>query len=305
MSETYRLATVKLGDDTRAVVEIDGALYPVNQVVDGLAVKRLGAAPADLQPLLDDWPFWSEALAGYVKAGREEREGTGTPADSATFLPPIAAPGKIVCIGTNYYDHIAEMPIPLEPTYPYAFIKPANNTLRGSGHSVAVPQGVEMMDWEAELAVVIGAECKNVSQADALDVVAGYTAMNDLSARDSLESRPPIGVDWVLHKSHDGFAPMGPYIVPAEFIPDPQKLPISLKVNGVIKQDSNTSDMVFNIAQIIEHLSSIMTLFPGDIISTGCPAGVGHGRKPPEYLKPGDEVRIEIGSTGELVTPIV
>jgi 2-keto-4-pentenoate hydratase/2-oxohepta-3-ene-1,7-dioic acid hydratase in catechol pathway len=162
-----------------------------------------------------------------------------------------------------------------------------------------------MMDWEAELGVVIGTRCAEVPEREALGVVAGYINFNDLSARDWLAERPPVGVDWVRHKGFDGFAPCGPYIVPARFVPDPQTLAIRLTVNGVVKQASNTHRMVFGVAQIIEHLTSIMTLYPGDIIATGTPAGVGHGMTPPQYLQAGDVVELEIGPLGRLVTPIV
>ena len=193
----------------------------------------------------------------------------------------------------------------MTPAYPYSFLKPWKNTLRGSGESVAVPDGVRMMDWEAELAVVIGAPAARVSAADALDYVAGYANFNDLSARDWLASRPPVGIDWVRHKAFDGFAPFGPYFVPAQFVPDPQNLAVRLWVNGEPRQESSTEQMVFGVAAIIAHLTSIMTLAPGDVIATGTPAGVGHGREPQQFLRPGDEVRIEIGPLGELVTPIV
>jgi 2-keto-4-pentenoate hydratase/2-oxohepta-3-ene-1,7-dioic acid hydratase in catechol pathway len=162
-----------------------------------------------------------------------------------------------------------------------------------------------MMDWEAELAVIIGTRCRDVPEERALDVVAGYANFNDLSARDWIASRPPIGVDWVQHKNFDGFGPFGPYFVPAVFAGDPQALPVRLWVNGVLKQDGTTATMVYGVAAVVAHLSQIMTLEPGDVIATGTPAGVGHGRKPPEYLKPGDEVRMEIGNLGELVTPII
>jgi 2-keto-4-pentenoate hydratase/2-oxohepta-3-ene-1,7-dioic acid hydratase in catechol pathway len=260
--------------------------------------------PADLMPLLEDWAYWSATLPDRI-AG-EARFGDGAlPAASLTFLPPIALPRKLICIGANYHDHIAEMPIPITPTYPYSFLMTPSTTLRGSGAPVEKPAMTQMMDFEAELAIIIGMRCKDVAEEDAYDVVAGYANFNDLSARDWIASRPPIGVDWVQHKNFDGFGPFGPYFVPAAFVGDPMALPVRLSVNGVVKQDGTTATMVFGIAPIIAHLSKIMTLEPGDVIATGTPAGVGHGRKPPEYLQPGDEIRMEVGNLGELVTPIV
>lgn len=298
MSNMYRLAVVRGRDDRgTVVVEHGGHLLPLDAVLPG----RFATPPTDLQPLLDEWQKVDADIAAFVDSNAAAFAG-GQPAEGADFLAPLALPGKIVCIGSNYHDHIAEMPIPMVPTYPYSFIKPVNNTVRGSGEPVAVPRRSKMMDWEAELGLVIGTACADVPADRALGVVAGYVNFNDLSARDWLATKPPVGVDWVQHKAFDGFAPFGPYLVPARFIADPQDLPVRLSVNGVTKQDSSTSEMVFGVAAIIEHISSIMTLYPGDLIATGTPAGVGHGRN--EYLKPGDEVRMEIGPLGELVTPI-
>jgi 2-keto-4-pentenoate hydratase/2-oxohepta-3-ene-1,7-dioic acid hydratase in catechol pathway len=298
----YRLAVISDNGGRIVAVEMAGQLFRLDSVVGTDAIKAIGDAPYDLMPLLLDWVQWDRIISAGL---HEIAHGSGKAVtDDVVFHPPIAAPGKIVCIGANYHDHIAEMAIPMSPAYPFSFLKPANNTLRGSGATVAVPATVEMMDWEAELAIVIGCECRSVTASDALPVIAGYANFNDLSARDWLATRPAVGVDWVRHKAFDGFAPMGPYVLPARFVPDPQALSVKLSVNGVVKQDSSTAQMVFGVAAIIEHLSSIMTLYPGDIIATGTPAGVGAGRKPPEFLKSGDEIRMSIGSLGELLTII-
>lgn len=305
MIDSYRLAVVRDRATSLVVVERQQRLLPLASLLDASQMAALGGLPADLMPLLSDWRRWSALLADVVATSIAKFEREGQESAGAEFLPPIAAPGKLICIGANYWDHIEEMPIPVNPTYPYAFLKPPGNTLRGSGQAVNAPANVAMFDWEAELAAVIGTRAHNVMAADALDHVAGYTNFNDLSARDWLASRPGVGVDWVRHKCFDGFAPMGPYLLPAQFVADPQNLPVRLSVNGVIKQASSTAKMVFGVAAIIEHLSGIMTLEPGDIIATGTPAGVAHGRQPPEYLKAGDIIRIEIGELGELVTPII
>lgn len=298
MTSLYRLAVIRTADGPLAVAEKGGSMAPLHALL-GEAEPR-----TDLGPLLADWPTTSKRIDAAVDAGGAAFTG-GIDAATATFALPFANPGALMCIGANYHDHVAEMPVPMTPEYPYAFVKPTHNTICASGDSVEAPQGVAMMDWEAELAAVIGTPAKHVGEADALSHVAGYINFNDLSARDWVASRPAIGVDWVRHKAHDGFAPIGPYFVPARFVADPQDLPIRLSVNGTIKQDSNTGQMIYGLKAIIRHLSSIMTLQPGDIVATGTPAGVGHGRKPPEYLKPGDEVRMEIGPLGELVTPII
>lgn len=305
MKDFYRLAVIATDGTDRVVVERDGTLLPLTSLLIDSDLATLGDPPVDLMVLLADWPRWSALLPARVEAAAERFTRDGISAANARFRPPVAAPGKLVCIGANYHDHIKEMKIPMTPTYPYAFLKPPSTTLRGSGDAVVAPLGVQMMDWEAELAVIIGYRARDVPAADALGIVAGYANFNDLSARDWLASRPAVGIDWVLHKAWDGFAPIGPYFVPAEFVPDPQDLPVRLRVNGTVKQDSNTAQMVFGVAAIIAHLSTIMTLEPGDIIATGTPAGCGAGKHPPEWLRAGDEVRIEIGRLGELVTPIV
>lgn len=303
MSTTYRLAVIKGASGPQVMVESDGMLVPLTRFLADTADAMPEAG--DLMPILADWLRWSKAIEARLEQASDLFR-SGTPATEADFLSPIASPGKLICIGANYHDHINEMPIPMVPKYPYSFLKPVNNTVRGSGAEVLAPRHVEMMDYEAELAVVIGTKCADVSEADALDVVAGYVNFNDLSARDWLDSRPPIGVDWVMHKGFDGFAPLGPYLLPASFVPDPQDLSIKLSVNGEVRQDSSTGQMVYGVAACIAHLSKVMTLYPGDVIGTGTPAGVAHGHADRGgYLKAGDEVRMEIDGLGELVTPIV
>lgn len=311
MTKLYRLAVIKAETGRQAVIEQSGKLLPIDVFVEGATGKRLESRLSDLQPLLDDWQMWSGVLDNYVGKSASLFAAKGIAADGVKFEAPLAAPGKIVCIGANYHDHVAEMAKsagmapPARPAYPYSFCKPVNNTVRGSGDPVAVPKRSKMLDWEAELAVVIGKRCVDVATEDALSVVAGYMNFNDLSARDWLALRSPVGIDWVQHKAFDGFAPFGPYLVPAQFIADPQNIPLRLDVNGVTKQNSNTAQMIFGVADIIAHLTSVMTLYPGDMIATGTPDGVGHGAKPPQYLHAGDVVEVEIGPLGKLVTPIL
>lgn len=223
--------------------------------------------------------------------------------------------GTIYCAGANYADHVAEMaraqnqPPPPDPHMlglkPWFFIKPSRSCAVGTGARVARPRGCEKLDWEAELAAVIGKPARNVSAKDALSYVAGYTIANDLSARD-LARRPqlppgsPFHFDWTAHKGFEGSCPLGPWITPAREVPDPQRLAIRLWVNGALKQDSSTSQMIYSVAEQIAHLSSLATLHPGDIVLTGTPAGVGAPRN--EFLQPGDRVEIEIEALGRLET---
>ena len=306
MTPRYRLATADANGTSSVYIEHLGLLLPLAALLDEAGLERLGGSPPqDLMPLLQDWSYWRDTLPELLSKLTPAQKKTGVRPQDARFRPPVIRPGKLICIGANYHDHIQEMKIPMLPTYPYSFLKPPSTTLRGSGETVMVPAIAKMLDWEAELAVIIGARAFRQPLAQALDVVAGYANLNDLSARDWLANSPGVGVDWVRHKAFDGFAPMGPYMLPAEFVPNPQSLPVKLSVNGVIKQNSNTAQMVFGVAQIIEYLTEIMTLEPGDIIATGTPAGTGYGQKPQQFLQPGDVVRIEIDDLGVLETPII
>lgn len=270
-----------------------------------LEVREL---PASLLELVEDWAYWNEKLvqvANAVFANRSVQEVSGSLSqDELQWLAPLLYPRKLICIGTNYRDHIAEMGVSKLPRYPYSFLKPATTTLIGSGTSLQLPEQAKLVDWEAELAVVIGQKARHVRGEDAMACVAGYSLLNDVSARDWIAEAPPVGIDWVMQKAFDGFAPMGPLITPAAFVADPQHLSMTLSVNGQVKQNSTTANMVFSVQEIIEHLTSIMTLEPGDVIATGTPAGVGHGKHPPEYLRSGDTMVVEIEGLGRLETPI-
>jgi len=221
--------------------------------------------------------------------------------EELSFGPCVPAPQKIICVGLNYRRHAEETNSPI-PEYPILFNK-FNNSLTGHQASVAVPGVTAKLDYEAELAIVIGRRAKNVSQDEALDYVFGYTAVNDLSARD-LQLRTQ---QWLLGKSCDGFCPIGPYLVTADEVGDPNRLAIQSIVNGEIRQDSNTSDMIFACDEIVSYISRHMTLEPGDVILTGTPEGVVLGL-PAErqvYLKPGDEVSICIEKIGTLTNRFV
>ncbi|OXT00447.1 2-hydroxyhepta-2,4-diene-1,7-dioate isomerase [Notoacmeibacter marinus] len=210
------------------------------------------------------------------------------------FGPPVGRIGKFMCIGLNYADHAAETGLDL-PEHPILFMK-ANSAINGPNDDVVLPRGSRRSDWEVELGVVIGSPAKYVSETDALSHVAGYCVVNDVSER-RFQGR--LSGQWTKGKSCDTFGPVGPWLVTADEIPDPQNLSLRCAVNGRTMQDGSTRTMVFTIARIIAHLSELFTLHPGDIIATGTPPGVGMGMKPePVYLKPGDVMELEVEGLG-------
>lgn len=213
--------------------------------------------------------------------------------DSVRFAPPVAKPGKIVCIGLNYEDHAKEGGMDL-PEEPILFFK-ATSSVAGPYDDVIIPRNATKTDWEVELAVIIGKKASYVSQEEAMDHVAGYCVHNDYSEREFQLER---GGQWVKGKSCDTFAPLGPFIATKDEIDDINDLRLWLKVNGETKQDGSTSKLIFGIPHLVSYISQFMTLKPGDIISTGTPAGVGLGFDPPQYLKPGDVVELGIDGLG-------
>lgn len=207
---------------------------------------------------------------------------------------PICRPSKIVCIGLNYRDHAAETGAEI-PSEPVIFFK-ATTSLVGPNDALIIPKQAKKVDWEVELAIVIGKQALYVSQANALDYVAGYALHNDYSERSFQLER---GGQWVKGKSADTFAPLGPFLATRDEIPSPGKLKLWLKVNGQTRQTSTTANMIFDVPTLVAYVSEFMTLLPGDVISTGTPRGVGLGMKPPVYLKPGDVVELGIEGLGE------
>jgi 2-keto-4-pentenoate hydratase/2-oxohepta-3-ene-1,7-dioic acid hydratase in catechol pathway len=207
--------------------------------------------------------------------------------------PCVAGTGKFICIGLNYSDHAAETGATVPPE-PIIFMK-ASSAIVGPNDDVLIPRGSEKTDWEVELAVVIGKTAKYVSEADALDYVAGYCVTNDVSERAFQTERSG---QWTKGKSCDTFGPMGPWLVTKDEVPDPQNLGMWLKVNGQTMQDGSSKTMVYGVAFLVSYLSQFMSLHPGDVISTGTPPGVGMGLKPPRYLKPGDVVELGIEGLG-------
>jgi 2-keto-4-pentenoate hydratase/2-oxohepta-3-ene-1,7-dioic acid hydratase in catechol pathway len=213
---------------------------------------------------------------------------------------PIERPQKIVAVGLNYRDHVEEQTEAKLPERPLLFAK-WPNTLIGPGDAIVIPPITEHVDYEAELGVVIGTRVSRASAENALEAVAGYVCLNDVSARDLQFGDG----QWVRGKSLDTFCPVGPSLVPAADIPDPQALDIRAILNGTVMQESNTSKMVFGVAEIVSFISQAITLEPGDLIATGTPAGVGIFRDPPVLLQPGDEITIEIEGIGALTNPVV
>ena len=221
------------------------------------------------------------------------------------LMSPVPRPGALVSAGKNFSDHVAEMASKKGPSAPVAFLK-LPGTVIGPDDDIPHPPEVKNLDYEVELAIIIGKPCVDVSQDEALDYVAGYAAFNDISARDIIRGENKTGIH-LMGKSFPGFAPMGPYLVTADEIPDPQNLKLKLSVNGEIRQDSNLSYMIFKIREMIAYWSQ-MGLNPGDVLTTGTPRGVAAGRKPdqpPWWLKPGDVVEAEVESVGRLRNRIV
>jgi 2-keto-4-pentenoate hydratase/2-oxohepta-3-ene-1,7-dioic acid hydratase in catechol pathway len=220
------------------------------------------------------------------------------PAEKVKLLPPVDKPEKIICIGQNYIDHCREQGVK-PPEKPIIFAK-FWNALNGPYDPVLIPSVSDKIDYEAELAFVIGKKAKGVSREKAMNYVAGYMVMNDITARDIQKSDG----QWIRGKTSDTFAPCGPWLTTRDEVKDPHVLPISLKVNGKIMQNSNTSNLIFNIPYLIWFITQNITLQPGDIISTGTPPGVGFTRIPPVFLKPGDVVEAEVGGLGALCNKI-
>lgn len=245
-----------------------------------------------------------------------ERERLTRPVQEVKLKTPIADPKKVILLAGNYASHIEEggreRALEREQTFPYFFWKPPTTTLTDPGDPVRIPPvSPKEIDWELELGIVMGRTCRNVSEADALKYVAGYTVCNDISDR-NFQINPgrkkrdkDSYFDWLHGKWHDTFLPCGPCILSADAAPDPQKFPMKLRVNDKVMQDANTSHMIFGSAAIVSILSSFMTLEPGDIISTGTPGGVGKARKPPVFLKHGDVMEAEISGIGILRNPVV
>lgn len=263
------------GNERPGVLDSDGVIRDVSSIVADYSPETIGDALLETLAGAD--------LALLPGIGPEVRIGA-----------PVSRIGHFIAIGLNYADHAAEAGLAVPPE-PIVFSK-APSCLNGPYDDVVLPRGSTNTDWEVELAVIIGRRCDYVAQSDALDHVFGFAVCNDISERDYQTQR---GGQWIKGKSAPTFGPLGPWIVSRDEIADPQSLDMFLDVNGERAQSGNSSTMIFGIAHIISYLSNFMVLEPGDVITTGTPPGVGMGRKPPVYLKPGDEMRLGIAGLGE------
>ncbi len=302
---SYKLLMVRSGRESRAALLIGDAVYDAARVTNHAAWSTTHAA-------LAEWPKASRAFADAAKriaAGKSRIK--GTPLKRVKLDAPLQ-PGDIFCAGANYKDHVAEMdraqgkePGPTIKDLgelPWHFVKTGASSVVGPNAIVKRPAYTQWLDWEIELGAVIGRTAKDVPAAKALSYVAGYTIGNDLSARDAMRrdkvaGTSPFHYDWVSQKCFDGSCPLGPWIVPASEIKNPHVLAMKLWVGDELMQDSNSSNLIFDIAEQIAMLSSRVTLRPGDLILTGTPAGVGMGRK--RFLQPGETVRLWIEKIGE------
>ncbi len=302
--QSYSLVTYNASSQAHAAFVLEHMLYDLHDAT---------GHPADttMLSLLADWSGAQQRIQSTIdKAINGEL--SGRPLQAQRLLAPLPVPGTVFCAGANYADHVAEMarvaniePDPDPHTLglrSWHFIKNSRSVI-GPDDQIEIPAGSQKLDWEVELVAVIGRKTKNISVDDALSCVAGYTIANDLSARDfsrrnGMAIHSPFRFDWVAHKSFDTGCPLGPWITPAAFISNPQNLSISLSINGEVKQSSNTSEMIFTIAEQISDLSRTLTLWPGDIILTGTPAGVGSASG--QFLKSGDVISSRIEGIGEL-----
>jgi 2-keto-4-pentenoate hydratase/2-oxohepta-3-ene-1,7-dioic acid hydratase in catechol pathway len=305
---TWRLLTYRHEDGRpRAGVLVGERVYDAAALADR-------ADHGTVLGVLDDWQNAARRFADFAASPRGESRALAT----TTLLAPILYPGAIYCAGANYTDHMEEMsavlglPRERDPheagLKPWHFLKTSRGSVVGPGADVRMPEYGKLIDWEIELAAVIGRPCRDVPVEQALEFVAGYTVADDLSARDHVKREgvpdgSPFKWDWISQKCFEGACPLGPWIVPATAVPDPQQLSMKLWVGEDLMQDSHTSRMIFSTAEQIAHLSTRITLHPGDLVLTGTPAGVGMAKR--RFLKPGETVRLWIESIGEFSHRVV
>jgi 2-keto-4-pentenoate hydratase/2-oxohepta-3-ene-1,7-dioic acid hydratase in catechol pathway len=255
------------------------------------------ALPPSVRGLLEAGP----ATLSLAQQAAQRPGAVRVEAASAKLLAPVHDPKKIICVGLNYHDHAAESGAPI-PKEPILFSKYATSLI-GSGEAIVLPPVSHEVDYEAELVIVLGKRGRPKNADEALGYVAGYTVGHDVSARDWQLKKD--GKQWMVGKTFDTFAPVGPHLVTADEVPNPHGLPIRLRLNGQTMQDSTTKQMIFSVGAVVAYLAQVFTLEPGDLIFTGTPPGVGFARKPPVFLKPGDVVEVEIDGLGLLRNPVV
>lgn len=283
---------------------IEGRGEWIESDTDSVTYHHIEGLYRDVIDLCKHGPDWSARIltkleGDLILTNQCRQDGVLIPLAKAVLNPPVLAPGKILAVGLNYAAHAAEQNAQ-PPESPLIFSK-CTTALVGPTDAIRIPRISDKIDYEAELAVVIGKEAKSVAADDAYDYIAGYTIMNDVTARD-LQRRER---QWARAKGLDTFAPCGPWIVTKDEIDDPHSLGIELRVNGELRQNSNTNDLIFKIPQLIEFISQDLTLKPGDIISTGTPSGVGVFSNPPVFLRPGDSIEINVERIGKLVNTVI
>ncbi|HEY9232483.1 MAG TPA: fumarylacetoacetate hydrolase family protein [Blastocatellia bacterium] len=304
-----KFLSMKIGNESHAGIVIGDQALDVNAYLNsgGSVIQHAPLeSPPPLEDALDLFNLGVDRLKPIVARVENDHAHTTEcreagwllPLDSIQLNPPVLRPGKILAVGLNYAAHAAEQHIK-PPETPLIFSKNVT-ALIAANETIRLPQASERVDYEAELAFVIGKQARSVSAERAFDYVAGYTIMNDVTARD-LQAREK---QWVRAKGLDTFAPCGPWLVTQDEIADPQALDISLRVNGELRQQSNTSDLIFKIAELVEFISQDLTLRPGDIVSTGTPSGVGVFMDPPVYLQGGEQIEITIAGIGQLRNPV-
>jgi 2-keto-4-pentenoate hydratase/2-oxohepta-3-ene-1,7-dioic acid hydratase in catechol pathway len=305
VSEYRLLSFTESSGSAHVGLLIDGLVYDLAELKKILSLPGL---PSD--SVLSVLQAWGVAQDG-LKSATDQVCATagfagGRPLNEVNLTAPVLYPGVLYCAGANYRDHLREMTgknVTKKDIKPYFFLKTPRSSIVGPGATVTLPDYSNQVDWEAEIAVVISKEARQVSEENAMDYIGGFTILNDLSARDHMKRTDvPFLFDWIGQKCFEGSAPVGPWITPREFVSDPYNIPIKLWVNGDLQQDSNSSQMIYGYEEQIAYLSRHVTLYPGDIIATGTPAGVGHAKG--NYLKPGDRIRIAMGELGELETEI-
>jgi 2-keto-4-pentenoate hydratase/2-oxohepta-3-ene-1,7-dioic acid hydratase in catechol pathway len=310
----FKLASFESKGLERVGMLIDGRLLDLEQANAELqtdpSISVLNL-PRDMKTLIERSDTLMPRLFQIANhfSGRTEGLNFRFDVDSVSLKAPIKYPWNLLAAGGNYRAHAAEMgstaAIDPDKENPFLFAKSPRSTIIDPGQAYVIPPGRDRIDWEGEFAIVIGKQSKNVTLDNAMDHVFGFTIIYDVSDRAAqIPEGGRYARDWFSGKSMDNAAPMGPYIVPKEFLPNYRNLRITTKVNGEIMQDSNTSYLIHDVEHLVRFVSSRMTLWPGDVIATGTPSGVGAGRKPPVFLKPGDTVAIEIEGIGTLVTPI-
>ncbi|TPQ24208.1 fumarylacetoacetate hydrolase family protein [Methylomonas koyamae] len=273
---------------------LDNGVRKIGAVVGDAVVAAGAEAPNDMLAFLAAGDSARQALQALIDADAPRIALT-----DVTLLAPIPRPGKLLGVGLNYADHIGETGLE-KPEYPTFFTKQSTCVI-GPGAAIHIPPISDKVDYEGELAIVIGQRCKNVPAERAVGVIAGYTICNDVTVRD-WQARTPT---WTLGKSFDTHGPLGPWLITADEIADPHNLSLKTWVDDELRQNANTGEMIFNCYELIAYLSQVMTLEPGDVISTGTPAGVGVKMKPRGYLKPGQTVRIQIEGIGDLINPVI